>query len=109
MLGSLSGANLDEWFRGFGNISLAPALEDFDWVNRPAQFVERESAYLWTTGQQDAFGETARAYGARLMAAAPPSHPPVQRLGIAIIGQGVASYDAPSFAVSARMEPTSAR
>lgn len=97
VISSLSGANLDDWFRGFVNISLAPALENFDWVNRPAQFVERESAYLWTTGQQDAFGETARAYGARLMAAAPPSQPPVQRLGIAIIGQGVASYDAPLF------------
>ena len=97
VISSLSGADLDDWFRGFVNISLASALENFDWVNRPAQFVERESAYLWTTGQQDAFGETARAYGARLMAAAPPSQPPVQRLGIAIIGQGVASYDAPLF------------
>lgn len=97
VISSLSGADLDDWFRGFVNISLASALENFDWVNRPAQFVERESAYLWTTGQQDAFGETARAYGTRLMAAAPPSQPKVQRLGIAIIGQGVASWDAPLF------------
>ena len=97
VLGSLSDANLEDWFRGFSDISLASSLEHFDWVNRPAQFVERESAYLWTTGQQDAFRETARAYGARLMKAAPPSQPPVQRLGIAIIGQGVASYDEPLF------------
>lgn len=97
VISSLSGANLDDWFRGFVNINLASALENFDWVNRPAQFVERESAYLWSAGQQDAFGEAARAYGARLVAAAQPSQPSVQRLGIAIIGQGVANYDAPLF------------
>jgi hypothetical protein len=97
LIGSLSTADLEDWFRGFGNISLNSALEHFDWVNQPAQFVERESAYLWTTGQQDAFRETATAYGARLLAAAPLSQPPVQRLGIAVIGQGVASYDAPLF------------
>jgi hypothetical protein len=97
VIGSLPDADLEAWFRGFSNINLDSALERFDWVNEPAQFVERESAYLWTTGQQDAFRETATAYGARLLAATPPSQPPVQRLGIAVIGQGVATYDAPLF------------
>lgn len=96
-ISSLSSTNLEDWFRGFANIRVSSALGSFDWVNRPARFVEQESAYLWTTHQQDAFREAALAFGARVLAAAPPSQLPVRRLGIAIIGQGVAAYDAPLF------------
>jgi hypothetical protein len=96
-ISSLSRADLEDWFRGFANIRVSSALESFDWVNRPARFVEQESAYLWTTHQQDAFREAALAFGARVLAAAPPSQLPVRRLGIAIIGQGVPAYDAPLF------------
>lgn len=97
VISSLADAELEEWFRGFAQITLSPALEHFDWVNQPSRFEEQESAYLWTTHQQDAFREAATSYGAKLLAAAPPSEPPVPRLGIAIIGQGVAAYDAPLF------------
>jgi len=97
VISALSGAEHEEWFRGFSQITLSSALEHVDWVNQPARFGEQESAHLWATHQQDAFRETATAYGQRLLAAAPPSPPPVKRLGIAIIGQGVASYDAPLF------------
>lgn len=87
----------NDWFRDFAQISLSPALESVDWLNQPARFAEQESAYLWTTHQQDAFTKAALAYGARLLATAPPSQPTVPRLGIAIIGQGVAAYDAHLF------------
>jgi hypothetical protein len=97
VISSLSNEDLENWFRDFAQITLSPALERFDWVNKPERFVEQESAYLWTTHQQDAFRKAAMEYGARLAAAAPPSQPPVQRLGIAIIGQGVTSYNAPLF------------
>jgi hypothetical protein len=96
-ISSLSRPDLEDWFRGFANIRVSSALESFDWVNRPARFVEQESAYLWTTHQQDAFREAALAFGARVLAAAPPSQLPVRRLGIAIIGQRVPAYDAPLF------------
>lgn len=97
VISTLPSAERQDWFRGFTQITLSPALERFDWVNQPARFGERESAYLWTTHQQDTFREAATAYGARLLAAGPPSEPPMRRLGIAIIGQGVAAYDAPLF------------
>jgi hypothetical protein len=97
IISSLSSAEREDWFRGFEHISLSPSLEHVDWVNQPARFGEQESAHLWSTHQQDAFRETAMAYGARLLAAAPPSQTPVKRLGIAIIGHGVNSYDAPLF------------
>lgn len=97
VISSLSTVELQDWFHGFAQITLSPSLEHVDWVNQPARFGEQESAHLWSTHQQDAFRETAMAYGVRLAAAAPPSQPPVKRLGIAIIGQGVTSYDAPLF------------
>ena len=96
-LSSLSPAQLKEWFQAFSQFSLSPKLENFDWVNQPAQFVEQLSAYLWSTHQLDAFREAATVYGDRLQSAVPPEPIPVRRLGIAVIGQGVATYEAPLF------------
>ena len=97
VISSLPPTERNDWFRDFAQIRLSPALESADWLNQPARFAERESADLWTTHQQDVFTKTALAYGARLLAMAQPSQPIVPRLGIAIIGQGVAAYDAHLF------------
>lgn len=96
-LSSLSSAQLKEWFQAFSQFSLSPKLENFDWINQPAQFVEQLSAYLWSTHQLDAFREAATVYGDRLRSAVPPEPIPMRRLGIAVIGQGVATYEAPLF------------
>ena len=96
-LNSLSSAQLTEWFRGFSQISLSPKLERLDWVNQPALFLEQESAHLWTTHQMDAFSAAATAYGERLGAVMRVEKLPVRRLGIAVIGEGVTSYDSPLF------------
>jgi hypothetical protein len=96
-LSSLSPAQMTDWFHVFAQFSLSPKLESFDWINQPAQFVEQLSAYLWTTHQLDGFRQAAIVYGDRLQAAKPPEAIPVRRLGIAVIGQGVAAYDAPLF------------
>jgi hypothetical protein len=96
-LNSLSPEQIDAWFGPFKELSLTPKLERLDWINQPAQFLEQESAHLWTTGQQDKFRNAATVYGDRLRSAAPIAPAPVRRLGIAVIGQGVASYDEPLF------------
>jgi hypothetical protein len=96
-LESLPAEQLREWMRGFAQIQLSAALENFDWINAPAQFVEQLSSYLWTTHQLDAFRAAAVAYADRLHAAVPPEPPLAPRLGITVVGQGVASYDAPLF------------
>src|ERR1700722_18793486 len=70
-LRSLSAAQQKEWCQGFAQISLSPDLEQMDWVNAPAQFVERLSAHLWATHQLDAFRKAATEYADRLHAAAP--------------------------------------
>jgi hypothetical protein len=96
-LNSLTPAQLKEWFQAFSRLSLSPKLEKLDWINQPAQFVEQLSAYLWTTHQMDAFREAATAYGSRLRVATSSAPVPARRLGIAVIGQGVESYDGPLF------------
>src|SRR5437588_4965219 len=96
-LASLSPAQIKELFQDFAQISLSPQLEEFDWAKSPAQFVERLSAHLWSTHQLDAFRKASNDYADHLRSAAPPDPPPVPRLGITIIGRGVASYAEPLF------------
>jgi hypothetical protein len=96
-LSSLSAEQTKEWFQGFAQIKISPQLEQFDWVNAPAQFVEQLSAYLWSTHQLDAFRVAALAYAERLRAAVPPEPPPMPRLGITVIGQGVTTPEGPLF------------
>jgi hypothetical protein len=96
-LNSLSADQLKDWLQGFAQIRLSSQLEHSDWVNAPGQFVEQLSSYLWTTHQLDAFRIAALAYADRLRTVVPPEPPPVPRLGITIIGQGVAAHDEPLF------------
>ncbi|MGB7434569.1 MAG: hypothetical protein WBR26_19170 [Candidatus Acidiferrum sp.] len=96
-LRSLSAEDIRDWFRSFAAIQVSSKLERLDWVNSPAQFVEQLSAHLWTTHQMDAFRNAALAYADRLRAAVPPEPPPLPRLGIAVIGQGVQAPTEPLF------------
>jgi hypothetical protein len=93
VLGRLTPAQIAEWFEAFSQITVSARLEQFDWAARPALFVDQQSAYLWSTHQLDAFRKAAIEYGDRIRDAIPPETAPVNRLGIAIIGQGVASTD----------------
>lgn len=96
-LAHLSSTERSELMQGFSSITVSAKLEQFDWVNSPAQFVEQLSAHLWSTHQLDAFRLAATAYADSLHAAAPAQAPPVPRLGITVIGAGVESYGEPLF------------
>ena len=96
-LDSLSTDQLKEWMQGFEQIRLSSQLERSDWINAPAQFVEHLSSYLWTTHQLDSFRNAALAYAERLRAVTPPEKPPLPRLGVTIVGQGVSNYSEPLF------------
>ena len=96
-IAALSPADRAEWFAGFEQIKLSQQLASYDWVNSPGQFVEQLSAHLWATHQLDAFRAAATSYANRLAAANPPELPPIPRLGISVIGQGVTTYNDPLF------------
>jgi hypothetical protein len=96
-IAALSPSQAREWFQPFQSISISSKLESFDWINSPAQFVEQQSTYLWSTHQLDAFRKAATDYGTRLHATVAQKPLPTQRLGVAIIGQGVSAYDEPLF------------
>jgi hypothetical protein len=96
-LSALDEQQRSEWFRGFAELSLSRELEDFDWVNHPAQFQEMQSAWLWSSHQLDAFRAAATDFGTRLQNAAFAEPLPMQRLGIAIIGKDVATWNEPLF------------
>jgi hypothetical protein len=96
-LSALPAAQLKDWFQGLGEIRLSPQLEQFDWADLPAQFVEQLSAYLWSTHQLDAFRKASNDYANCLQKAVPQEPPPIPRLGITVVGQGVVSYDRPLF------------
>lgn len=97
VLANLSPAQFKDWFQSFEQIQISSQLEKFDWVNSPAQFVEQLSAHLWTTHQLDAFRKASSAYGEQIASAIPPERPPIPRLGITVIGEGVDSYHEPLF------------
>ena len=92
-LGSLSDSQVEDLFSGFSKITMSAQLETSDWVNAPAQFVEQLSTHLWTTHQLDAFRVAATKYADYLSSAVAAEPPPIPRLGISIIGQGVTSFD----------------
>lgn len=96
-LAAMKPQQLSDCMHGFAAITLSHDLENFDWVNHPAQFLEQQSAWLWSTHQLDAFRAAANNYSARLDSLIPIGVPPVPRLGIAVIGQGVASWNEPLF------------
>lgn len=74
----------------FANLRLSHELEKADWVNAPGRFLEQLSAYLWATHQMDAFRSASESYMQKFRETSPPEPPPVSRLAIALIGQGVA-------------------
>lgn len=93
ILDSLTETERGEWFGAFSAISLSHSLESYDWVNLPGQFVEQQAAYLWSTHQLDAFRKAAVEYGDRLEKERHPEPVKIQRLGIAVVGQDVATYN----------------
>ncbi len=96
-LSKLPPLQLAATFRPFVELKISAPLIASDWVNHPGQFVEQESAHLWSTHQLDAFRLAAAQYGQTLSAATPALPLPLPRLGIAVIGQGATTAAEPLF------------
>ncbi len=76
-------------FADFWEIRMSPDQEKVDWVNEPQRFTEQFSAYLWSTHQMDAFRQAATSFATTVQPRPAPEPEVQQRLGIAVIGQGV--------------------
>ena len=96
-LNSLSASQRSEEMAAFSHLRLSPQLDSFDWVNQPGQFLERLSAHLWATSQMDTFRTASERYMKDFRAAQPDVPPPVPRLAIVLIGQGIANNSYPLF------------
>jgi hypothetical protein len=95
-LGTLAPGPFQTAMSAFAQLKLARELEQTDWVNSPAIFSEKLSAHLWATHQIDAFSAAAVDYVRKASAPAGSGDDaalPTHRLGIAIIGQGIAKND----------------
>jgi hypothetical protein len=73
----------------FAKLKLTEKLENTDWVNQPAQFLEQLSAHLWATQQMDGFREASETFIHKFNGSVTPEHLPTYRFGIAVLGQGV--------------------
>jgi hypothetical protein len=92
-LGDLAEGPFQAAMASFAQLKLTRQLEQTDWVNSPAIFSEQLSAHLWATHQIDVFRAAAVEYVRKVSASAPDPPLPTHRLGIAVVGQGVAKND----------------
>jgi hypothetical protein len=90
----------------FATLVLKPSLESFDWVNSPGQFLEQLSAHLWATHQMDGFRSASESYVRKFHASLTPVALSAPRVGIVLIGQGVAQASTYPVFVKLRREGT---
>ena len=96
-MAGLTREQLRQLMTPFFELRIAKELEQVDWVNAPREFSEQLTAHLWATHQMDAFRAAAITFGQKTDAVTLPQPPPIPRLGIVLIGRGVAESQHPLF------------
>ncbi|HEX4772586.1 MAG TPA: hypothetical protein VH351_17260 [Bryobacteraceae bacterium] len=96
-LESLTDARRRELLAGFERLELPSRLRDAKWIASPQEFSEQLSGYLWSTHQIDAFRDASSRYLTSFGAALPARQPQIPRIGVAVIGNGVAHNTYPIF------------
>jgi hypothetical protein len=99
-LAYLEGAAMPErtaLVQGFRSFSPGPDLSGMDWVNNPGGFIEKLTAWLWSTQQMDRFRQQADAYNATVNLAFPDKTPALPRLAIVVLATGMAHASSPLF------------
>jgi hypothetical protein len=88
LLGRMNAASFDALMASFSAIPLSPELRGMDWVDRPQQFSEQLTAYLWSQHQIDRYHEAAQGYQEYLQKSSQERVPAVPRWTIVAVGQG---------------------
>jgi hypothetical protein len=97
LLGRMDAASFDALMTSFSAISLSPESRGMDWVDRPQQFSEQLTAYLWSQQQIDRYHEAAQGYQEYLKKSLPEKTPATPRWTIVAIGQGTDHAERPLF------------
>jgi hypothetical protein len=96
-LSELSKPQLNSLLEGLSRLRLSSDLPGSSWVDSPNIFLERLTAHLWATDQMESFRSAAEEYAAAWRRAKPSVEAPMKRLGIVVVGQGVAATGYPLF------------
>jgi hypothetical protein len=91
VLTQLPAEELQKRMQGFRSLRLNSDMERNDWVLDPAGFMERLTAWLWSSGQMDNFRQSAEDYTSFLSRTLPVPSPKTPRLGVVVVGQGTES------------------
>jgi hypothetical protein len=87
LLSALTAPKLRERMAGFESVRLNAELAASNFGPNPEAWMEQLTAWLWSSGQMDAFHGSANEYAKFLAATAPTPRPAIRRLGIVIIGR----------------------
>jgi hypothetical protein len=83
----------DQELATFDNLQLSPELQQFNWVNRPQQYLEKLSAHLWATHQINKFRAASEDYINHFYTAMPAPAPASHRFAAVLVGNGVSKTD----------------
>ena len=101
-LGGLDNAPPEAAMRGFRGITVPGHLQEEDWVADPSGFLEKLTAYLWSSHQIELFRRLAEEYQGALDKALPPVKPATARLGLVVLGPGIS---APTSTLCRKLQP----
>lgn len=87
LLAGLRPAERQQKLSGFAGVRLNADLQRTSFALQPAEVMQRLTAWLWSSGQMDAFRDAAEDYTRYLAQAAPTPRPAKRRLGIVVVGQ----------------------
>jgi hypothetical protein len=96
-LEAMNEATFDNLMRPFAALDLSTDLKRMDWVNRPQQFTERLTAWLWSQNRIDLYHAAAESYQQQLEPLSPAPEPPTARWTLLLLGHGISHSEAPLF------------
>jgi hypothetical protein len=90
-------ASFEALMAPFFAIQLSPELRRADWINRPQQFSEQLTGYLWSQHEIDSYHKAAQDYHEFLQKTLGERAPATPRWTIVVIGQGSQEVKQPLF------------
>jgi hypothetical protein len=89
MLKEAGSGTLNATMQLFAALPVSPELQTNTtwWTAKPDQFIEKQTAYLWTVHATDAFRSAATQYGSQLAALSVNTEPAQSRLCIVLVGR----------------------